>query len=450
MAGWQEILDRLVYTRWTDPEKKGIVRGTLDSFVIQGFSVLLVFAGNLALTRWAGAEAYGKYVHVFNWVSILSVFITGGREDLVITEMTRYHSSGHGGRIAWLIKRTNAHILLAWLLLGIGFLATIFFLPVPTLHEYRIEFLIAWGAVYFTAFLTVNQAILQALDYIRLSQIVERLIKPSLLIVFFAGALFWGYAAGSRMLITVAEMTLGGCCLLLAGLLFGRTRIYFAGHVSALLREPLTKKTVHFFLITLMTLLITKITMLVLPYFSERSEVGIFNISARLADLVIYPFFLMHTVLPQLFARHTLADSSYKQSLFASSTRLMTALCLPLMLIDVLAGKFLLGLFGQAFIQGYPALVLLSVSQFFYSIFGPANTILMMQGRERQSVICLFVYVLVLLVLNLVLVPIWGITGGAWGTLIGCLIYNLLLAIQAYRFNGVVSPFLGFLLRSRK
>ena len=450
MAGWQEILDKFVYTRWSDPEKKSIVRGTLDSFVIQGVSVLLVFAGNLALTRWAGADAYGKYVHIFNWVSILAVFVVGGREDLVLTEITRYHSAAQGSRIAWLIRRTNAHILLAWLLIGIGFLLSIFFLPVPTLHEYRIEFLIAWGAVYFTAFLSLNQSILQSLNFIRLSQLVERLVRPLLLIAFLGLVLLAGSAADSRSLIIVAEMTLGGSCALLAGLLFGKTRTYFAGPTTALPRERLTKKTVHFFLITLMTLLITKITMLVLPYFSERKEVGIFNISSRFADLVVYPFFLMHSVLPQLFARHTEADASYKQSLYAASTKLMTALCLPLMLVNVLAGKFLLGLFGAAFTQGYTALVLLSVSQFFYSLFGPANTVLMMQGRERLSVICLIVYVLLLSGMNLVLVPVWGITGGAWSTLIGCFFYNVLLAVQAYRFSGVVSPFFAFLVRRGK
>lgn len=441
----REILKRFVYTRWSDPEKKRIVRGTAHSFVIQGISVALVFVGNLVLTRWAGADAYGKYVHIFNWVSILSVAVIGGREDLVLTEITRYHSTGQPGRIAWLIQRTNVHVLLAWLLTGAGFLAAIFVFPIPTLHEYRTDFLIAWGAVYFTAFLTLNQSILQSLDHIRLSQVVERLVRPFALILFFALALYAGYAASSRLLIIVAETTLGASCLVLALLLFKNTGTYFAHREKRMAPERLTKKTVHFFLITMITLLITKISMLVLPYFADRKEIGIFNISARFADLIVYPFFLMHTVLPQLFARHSLADVRQKQSLYASSTRLMTVLCLPLLLINVLAGKFLLGLFGPAFTSGYTALVLLSISQFFYSLFGPANTILMMQSQERQSVICLVIYVVLLTALNLVLVPLWGITGGAWSTLISCLVYNCLLAVRAYRFSGVLSPFFAFL-----
>lgn len=417
----------------------------MQSLIIQGLSVVLVFAGNLLLTRWAGADAYGKYVHIFNWVSILGVMATGGREDLVLTELTQYHYSGEPWRIGPLIKRTNVHVLIASLLIGLLFITIISVVPIPALHEYRLDFLIAWGAIYFTAFLTLNQFILQSLNFIRLSQIVDRLIKPFLMILLFGILLVIGYHPGSRPLIILVETDLGICCLILTVILLKKTRAFFEPGEQVLHRDNLTRKTLYFFSITMMTLLITKISMLVIPYFAPRRDIGIFNVSYRFADLVVYPFFLMHSVLPQLFARHTFAEVAYKQSLYNSSTKLMTALCLPLLLVNVLAGRFLLGLFGKDFTAGYTAMVLLSVSQFFYSLFGPANTILMMQHREKQSAICLLIYLMLLLLSNVLLVPLWGVTGGAVAMLVSCLIYNVILAVQAYRLSGVISPFFAFL-----
>ena len=417
----------------------------MQSLIIQGLSVIMVFAGNLLLARWAGADDYGKYVHIFNWISILGVIATGGREDLVLTELTQYHHSGQPGRIGLLIKRTNAHVLIASLLLGFLFITIITIFPIPALHEYRLDFLIAWGAVYFMAFLSLNQFILQSLNYIRLSQITDRLIRPFLIILLFGILLVLGYHAGSRPLIVLVETDLGICCLILAVILLKKTKPFFEPGEQVLPRDNLTRKTLYFFSITMMTLIITKISMLVLPYFAPRRDIGIFNVSYRFADLVVYPFFLMHSVLPQLFARHTFAEVTYKQSLYNSSTKMMTALCLPLLLVNVLAGRFLLGLFGKDFTAGYTAMILLSVSQFFYSLFGPANTILMMQNREKQSAICLLVYVVLLLVSNLLLVPLWGVTGGAVAMLVSCLIYNIILAVQAYRLSGVISPFFAFL-----
>lgn len=441
-----------------------MVEGTLYSFLIQGASIAMVFAGNLLLARWAGSDSYGVYVHIFNWVSILSVAVTGGRDDLVLTEIPRYHATGQSGQIAWLVKRTNSHVLIASFVIGFVFLVIIGIFPIPTLHEYRLDLILAWGAVYFSAFLILNQSILQSLNFIRLCQVVDRLLRPGLLALLFASALLLRLSVNNRLLIILAEVNLGVCAIVLARIMWIRMRPYFQSHggtrggISGGTTggassggmtggARLTRKTFNFFLITLMTLLVTKITMLMLPYFAPRSEIGIFNISYRFADLIVYPFFLMHTMLPQLFARHATAEKAYQQSLYRSATQLMTILCLPLLLVNLLAGKFLLGLFGRDFQAGYVSLLLLSLSQFFYSLFGPANTILMMQNRERESVICLLIYVSLLIAASRWLIPVWGITGGAAAMLITCLIYNIFLAVYAYRLSGVISPFFAWLVR---
>jgi len=209
------------------------------------------------------------------------------------------------------------------------------------------------------------------------------------------------------------------------------------------------RKTTYFFFISLLNLLSTKVTMLILPLFAAEAEVGVFNIAYRFADLLIFPFFLMHSVLPQLFARHSIAEADYTRRLYNESTRLMTLIALPLLLINILAGPFLLGLFGPAFAVGYKALVYVSLGQFLFSLFGPANTILMMQGKERYSALALLVYVMVLTGTSRLLLPVSGITGGAIAIVISSLVYNGLLNGLVYRFYGICTPFLAFLRKGR-
>lgn len=430
-------------------ERKGIIEGTLQTFFIQGISVMLVFAGNLLLARWSGADAYGAYVHVFNWIGILSIAAIGGREDLVITEITKYRINDQPGSIMALIRTSNRHIFIAALLVNALFLTFIFIVPVKTLHENRMEFLIASAAVYFMAFLTLNQFILQSLDHIRLSQLVEKLIKPFLLILFFLIARQLTFQLDSTLLIVIADSAMGICCIVLTGLIIGATKEFRSSAKMAPEKEDHTQKKVYFFLITLLTLLVTKICMLVLPYFAPQKDIGIFNISYRFADLIVYPYFLMHSVLPQLFARHAGSETAYNQSLYSESTRLMLLLSVPLLVLNIIAGRMFLGWFGNEFTEGYTALVLLSIAQFLFSLFGPANTVLMMQNKEKRSVVCLIVYVVVLFLTSIWLIPVLGITGGAISMLFSCLVYNIVLSVQAYRFSGVISPFLAFLVSSR-
>ena len=113
----------------------------------------------------------------------------------------------------------------------------------------------------------------------------------------------------------------------------------------------------------------------------------------------------------------------------------------------VVGGKWFLGWFGPDFIAGYPALVLLSVGQFLFSLFGPANTILMIQGKEKYSAICMVVYVLLLVAGCRLLIPVYGVTGAAWAVFGSSLLYNVLLAVVNYRVTGVRSPLISGKLR---
>jgi O-antigen/teichoic acid export membrane protein len=446
----------------TSDDRRRILRGTVHSFLIQGFSIALVFLSNWWLVRSTDTASYGLYVHVFNWVSILSVLVIGGRDDLVLALLPKYSAAGDGTGLRRLVRAANAWVLGATLIVGAAFIGLISLVSLRSLTGHRDLFLIAIGAVYFSATLSLNQMILQALDHVRQSQVIERIARPLLLI---GGTLLFRLSAtslDSHALVILGSAVSAGCALLIFGLLLRNLRpdsppagvTETSPGITAPTQdvpgESQGGKASWFFLVSLFSLLSTKVTMLLLPLFAGEGSVGIFNISYRFADLLIFPFFLMHSVLPQLFARHSPEEAAYTKSLFNESTRLMTLISLPLLLVNIFAGRFLLGLFGPAFMAGYPALVLISLAQFLFSLFGPANTILMTQGRERYSAIGMGVFVGVLLISSRLLLPVAGITGGAIAILFSSALYNGLLNVWVYRIYGICTPFLSFLLKHRQ
>jgi len=449
------LIARFLADGVTQADRGKIVRGTLHSFLIQGFSIVLVFLSNIWLVRSSDPDQYGLYIHVFNWVSILSVFAMGGRDDLVLAQLPRYIGAGEHDRLRRLTGSANGFVLLAALGISAIFMIAISLIPIKTLSEHRDLFLLASAAVYFSACLTLNQMILQALNHVRLSQLVEKIGRPLLLLIgtFAVRLLVHWQRLDSRQLILTAAIVTGICCSAVLWLLYAKGRKYGTPPQNDPPKEKapekLSGKAGWFFFISLLNLLGTKITMLILPLFATTASVGIFNISYRLADLLIFPFFLMHTVLPQLFARHTTTDITYTQSLFSESNKLMTALSIPLLLLNILLGKFFLGWFGPQFGSGYTALLCISLAQFLFSLFGPANTILMMQDREKYSAGCLLVYVLILSAASRWLIPVAGLTGGALAILIGSLVYNIMLAVVLWRLCKVRSPWLAFLVRTR-
>jgi O-antigen/teichoic acid export membrane protein len=446
MESLKKILFTFIRSGLSDEERKHIVDNTFYSFVIQGVSVILVFAGNLFLTRWAGAAAYGQYVHVFNWISVLSMIALGGREDLLVARIPKYMAENEERQIKKLLKRTNLDIFFRSLLITGLFLALIYWLDIKTLSDIKTDFLAGSVAIYLLSFITLNQCGLQALHHIALSQTAEKLVKPFLLIVLIILVKMVTPSITVKSLIWIANASLWICAVLIIYWVISKTRHFNSpGKVQA---PPanFSKQTFYFFLISLLYLLSTKMSMLILPYFMSEKNVGIFNIAYRFADLLIYPFALMHYVLPQLFARHHASDTSYKQSLFSESAILMTIISVPILLTNILAGKFFLGWFGPEFTSGYQGLIYLSIAQFLFSFFGPANTILMMQGKEKYAALSLFIYLIILFITSILIIPVMGITGAAISVCISILLYNIILAVITYRLSGVISPFLSFLI----
>jgi O-antigen/teichoic acid export membrane protein len=288
-------------------DRRRIFRGTLHSFLIQAISVALVFASNLWLVRSSDPESYGVYVHVFNWVSILAVFVMAGRDDLVLALIPRYIREGKNRLAARLIRACNRWMILATLVVAGGFLAVIQLFPIKALSEHSHLFLLSIPAVYFTACLGVNQMILQSLDHIRQSQLVEKIAKPMLLILAVGLFLLATKPFNENNLILLSTIVLGICAiavLVLTGRNTPQQSLTPEPGISRLSID--TKQVFYFFSVSLLNLLSTRLTMLLLPYFTvSAKDIGIFNICSRFADLLIFPFFLMHSVLPQLFARHT-------------------------------------------------------------------------------------------------------------------------------------------------
>jgi O-antigen/teichoic acid export membrane protein len=436
----RSIYEKMLKSDLPPAERNRLIKGIIHSFIIQGFSMVLVFAGNYILVKFFGAEKYGVYVHVFNWISILTILASNGQEDVVLSRVPKYLAQNNLVQTGAVIKHANVRIAISGIGISLFFLLLIYIFPINKLSEYRFEFLVASLAIYLSAFLSVNQIILQSLNHIWLSQVIERLLKPFLFTLFISAVAWLSFYIDASRLILIAVINLAICALVLGFIVLKKTKPFFRNGTERYRGEGVSKQTFYFLAISLLQLLTTKTGMLIMPYFTDEKNIGVFNIAARFADLIIYPFFLLHAVLPQMFAKHHESSSLYKQKLYTESTWLIVVTSLPLLLLNLAAGPWLLGYFGEAFKQGYPALVYMSISNGLFGLFGPANTILMMQGKEKLSAIALLVYVILLALLSRLLIPIQGITGAALAMLISNVVYNSLLAVYARRYTGVSAP----------
>jgi len=121
------------------------------------------------------------------------------------------------------------------------------------------------------------------------------------------------------------------------------------------------------------------------------------------------------------------------QDTYAASVRLATLMALPLLAMIVVNGGDLLGIMGPAFIAGTPALLVLACGMCVESGFSAAHVVQMIGGRQRLEAGNMALAAGLNLVLNLALIPPYGLLGAALSTATSLIALAVLRGLQLRR-----------------
>jgi O-antigen/teichoic acid export membrane protein len=97
----------------------------------------------------------------------------------------------------------------------------------------------------------------------------------------------------------------------------------------------------------------------------------------------------------------------------------------------------ILRVFGDAFDVAWPVLVLVGCGQLVNAVTGPVGYLLGLTGHERASAWVFGVSAAVNLFLNVILVPVFGLIGGAVATMISVILQNLWLVVLVESKLGI-------------
>jgi O-antigen/teichoic acid export membrane protein len=123
------------------------------------------------------------------------------------------------------------------------------------------------------------------------------------------------------------------------------------------------------------------------------------------------------------------------------SARIIVVLTLAVVVIVCLFAEDILYFFGENYVQGKQALLILMLGQLLASFFGVSAIYLNMTGRQSVFQVVLIFAVLLNLILNIVLVPMYSMTGAAIAFVASLLFWNIVTAIIIYKKDKVLVLF---------
>jgi O-antigen/teichoic acid export membrane protein len=160
---------------------------------------------------------------------------------------------------------------------------------------------------------------------------------------------------------------------------------------------------------------------LILGNFVEPDKIGIYNAAIRTAGIINFVLIAVSaTATPkyaELYAKH---QHNELRSYVSHTARWIFWPSLLGGILLILGGKYILLAFGPAFVDGYPVLVILVLSNLGMAATGNVDSLLIMTGQQRVCACVVVWTALAFIALNFTLIPLLGVIGAAlavWASL---------------------------------
>jgi len=206
-----------------------------------------------------------------------------------------------------------------------------------------------------------------------------------------------------------------------------------------LIHKRITSFALYAALASIGSMIIGYIDTLMLTYFTTLEQVGIYNSVLPTALLVgLMNTALVTVVLPiasELRATKDHARITYGlQTLYKYGILLTVPLALTLFMFPA---EIINTLFGTAYVQGSSTLQILSLGTIFLTIISANKAILSGIGKPKLLSNIIMISALLNIVLNILLIPSYGIFGAAWATNAS---YLLILVLTTKRTHALIRP----------
>ncbi len=160
--------------------------------------------------------------------------------------------------------------------------------------------------------------------------------------------------------------------------------------------------------------LVRRMDLLLVGLLASDEELGVYALAFNLMQVVMLATHAANAYISSsLASAHAMGDRDRLRREARATARLALVMSGSLALLLVIAGQPILAFFGEAFVAGYPLLVVLLLGVVAEACFAPGMNLLQMADRERQAAAILAGLLVASTIGYIVLLPIHGAMGAA-------------------------------------
>ena len=366
------------------------------------------------LARVLGAEALGIYALGMTVGGVLGLIAAMGLPQaaaryVAVYSGTRRYSELKGFLWHGIAVLAVANLIVAALMLSIrGWVADRFY-HTPALAKYMGAFAAVMVLGSFTGFF--GQALAGFKDVARRT-VITNFIGSPLNIIFGVVLLMLGMGLSGYLLAQIASALITVVLFAIATWkLMPPGYRSVAGELPGLQREVI-RFSVSLFAVQALEYTFAQLDKIVLGYYLDARRVGIYVVAASVT--VFLPILLQSVnqiFSPTIADLHARGELDLLRRLYQTLTKWILGFTLPLAIVVCVFAAPLMQIFGSEFRVGWPILIIGTLGQLINCAAGSAGLLLVMSGHQDRMVRVQVKVVIGNIILNLVLIPLWGIVG---------------------------------------
>jgi O-antigen/teichoic acid export membrane protein len=385
----------------------------------------------LVLARRLGRAEVGLYAQAYAVLTLLGVLSLSGVRTAVTRFVAVHWAEGDLGALRGTTRLSVTATLGAAAGLGVALFAAAPLLARAVFHDPALVLPLRFVAVALPAvsFMDTALATIQGFRSMRAFALISLVFEPVAKAALTCLLLWWGLglpgAMAALLVSNVAGAGLAGVAL--------RRRLGRVTVPPVYRPRELFGFSMASWMASMATTGLIWADTLLLGVFRNSAEVGVYNVATRLVLLAGLAMPAINAAFgPRIADLHHRGRSQSLQQAYRAAESWTLRLYLPGFALIVAFPDDLLGLFGKAFEAGAAVTVILAVGKLVDNATGPCGLMLNMSGRPVWTMVDNIAVLIVNVVLNLLLIPRYGIVGSAVAWAVSLVLVNLARLLQVW------------------
>lgn len=419
----------------------GLLKRSFDALIVRVCGTICGFFVSLLIARLSGAEGIGVYFLAMSFVVIGSTIARCGLDDTVVRFISAHASGGEWHKV------TNVHTLairlvaITSLMLAFGLFYSADWIATELLKKPFMKLPLQLSSVCILplSLSLIHAECLRGLKRTIASEFVRVLGVPLLTIVLLYPMFQLEGILGAISAYLIAILLVS----IIGWLLWVRAwRPHTLGQKDSLANyssKYIFKSSWPLFGVAITRLVMDQAGIVSLGVLASAEDVGLFGIANKISMLILFPLSAAMSVLAPKFSElHTQGETRRLRQLSQRSTKLISYISIPLILIVMLGADWIMSIFGLSFDGGGLVLKVLLVGVFVNVVTGPVGHLLIMSGFEslvRNISICSALFVISLF---LILIPSYGAVGAAMSMSAGLALNTITMVLMVRKHLGFI------------